>query len=155
MSNILSVQQPFLEGKIVERKHVSHDPSAGTLVNILEAAKELFRRLAVLPREPRGDIGPHPADRSVHRVIARAGVHGEAFDLLRQHPVKGCETGSRMETENSAPDLVDSDPRRNGANRCAAREYRRSFDQYLREHQLPHLIELADMEANQRTKAML
>jgi len=67
MSNILGVQQPFLE-----RKHVSHDPSAGTLVNILEVAKELFRRLAVLPREPRGDIGPHPADRSVHRVIARA-----------------------------------------------------------------------------------
>src|SRR5215469_13368742 len=60
-ADILGVKQTFLEGKIVERKHVGHDASAGTLVNILEAAKELFRRPAVLPRELRGDVGSHLA----------------------------------------------------------------------------------------------
>ena len=61
-ADILRVQQPFLEGNIVERKHIGHDPSAGTLVNILEAAKELLRRFAVLARELRGDVGSHLAN---------------------------------------------------------------------------------------------
>src|SRR5215467_204234 len=61
-ADVLGMQQPFLEGQIVERKHVGHDPSAGTLVNILEAAEVLFRRLAVLPCELRGDVGSHLAD---------------------------------------------------------------------------------------------
>src|SRR5262245_57405573 len=98
-AEILGVQQSLLEGPVVKRKHVGHDPAFGLLVDVFEGAEELARRLAVELDELRGQIWPHGADRSVHGVIARSRVHAPPLDLFFQHPMQGVEIGARVVAE--------------------------------------------------------
>src|SRR5262252_115948 len=46
-TEVLGVQQPFLEGPVVEWKNVGRDPAAGFLVDVFEGAEEFARGLAV------------------------------------------------------------------------------------------------------------
>src|SRR5262245_8009167 len=57
-AEILGVQQSLLEGPVVKRKHVGHDPAFGLLVDVFEGAEELARCLAVELGELRGEIRP-------------------------------------------------------------------------------------------------
>ena len=61
--------------------------------------KNSRRRLAVLPGELVGEIGPHAADRRVHGMVAGAGVHAPPLDLPLQHPVQRVEIGSGVVAE--------------------------------------------------------
>jgi hypothetical protein len=85
-AQILGVQQAFLERVIVEWKDVLANFAAGALVHVFEGAEIIRRLLAHRLLEFAGDVGAHGADRRVHRMIARAGVHAEPFYFLFQHP---------------------------------------------------------------------
>src|SRR6266508_3704480 len=98
-AEIFGVQQALLERPIVEREHVGDDFAPGFLVRVFERAEEFRRRLAVALGELRGKVGAHVADRGVHGVVARAGIHGPPLDLLLQHPVHGVEVRAGVEAE--------------------------------------------------------
>ncbi len=93
------MQQAFLECPVVERKDVGHHLAARLLVDVLERPEELARRLAVELGELRREVRTHVADRRVHGVIARAGVHRPPLDLLFKHPVQGVEIGPGVVAE--------------------------------------------------------
>ena len=98
-AQILGVQQSFLERVIVERKHVRADLSSGALVHVLERAEIIRRLLAHRLFELARDVRPHGADRRIHRMIARARIHAEPFDLLFQHPFERGERRPRVVAE--------------------------------------------------------